>query len=174
VTALSPPVQRVVAVLLLVLLLAGATTLLVVPLTGAVTDALARLADSRFNASRLAVLSAQAVPRLPRLPTGLTFRTTTITQAQEQLLGKIRTAADDAKATLEVPQSLPQDPRDPLVITVHIRARGDEAAIAKLINNLEDEQPLVRFVEWQLTTAGLPKDMVAFEGNAKGVWEPAR
>jgi hypothetical protein len=174
-TGWSPLTRRALSLTILVFMILGLTNLVILPVIGSVSEAVAALQDSRFRLARLEAIEARPtiVPGQP-VPIGTVIEAPDRAAASGLLIGAIGAAAAAAKIALDPPTLSPPDGSDPKKLGVGIGVTGSGVAVLSFVNALEKGQPLVRFRTWRFVAADGPPRSVRFEGNAVAVWSGSR
>ena len=146
---LSPLVRRLLAATILLLAIAGAIGLVIVPLATLAVSTHDALADSRFRKDRLERLAEQPEPRGgATVPQGLLIEAVNSDQAMALFSARINMVA--AARQLAVERIVPQPTATPGRLELSVLLSGPPESVLALVTDLERGPPAIRMTRWSI------------------------
>lgn len=164
-TSLSPMVQRVVAIGLVLLSVLLIIEWCVLPLTQMTATALDNLNDARFEKARVDALAAQPEPEpMPVLDASLLIAPLEGTDSFQQLSNIITASAQSAGVnTINVQPSITEETR---TLNANVILEGPVNGIQQTLSTLEQSTPIIRFSSWQFEALTEQPGTIRFSGQA--------
>lgn len=171
----SPFTRRVVALGILLFVTLGAINIVIMPVSGWLTNTLEELSDGRFRLARLRAIEARPpLPDAPPVPQSLYLTAPDRDAAAAAMIGSVGAAAARTQVSFDQTVALPADPSGTKLVSVGLAGTGAEEAVLLFVNELERGPPVMRLRTWRLTSAEGQPRQVRIEAIAVAVWSVSR
>lgn len=168
---LSPFMRRILAIGILLLFLLCAIEFIVIPINGKIETSRDALADSRYEIIRLqGIIDRPDPPAGKALNPSLLLKAANHEEAQNALQNLLANLA--AQNNIEITTIFATDDK-PLtgLITANISVAGDEISVTNFLTQIENNQILMRMVDWNIEYDEDAPNQVKFSSRLLASWE---
>lgn len=170
----SPLSRRILAVGILLLAIAAAIVLILLPISGALVTAREHLSDARFRVARIEALASRppADPGRAVPADGLILALDEAAASASFSTMLSATAAQQGVAITSM--AVTRDPGSPKRLQGQLALSGPEVNVIKFIHAIEHGRPLVRFRTWKLASTDGAQKQLTMDGLALVAWDTGR
>lgn len=148
---LSPLMQRISAIVILILLIFLSVILIIMPIIGQMNISLDKLNDTRWQLSKLDSINSQKEPNVGTiLDPSITLAAVNKEEAQTSLQSYLQSMVISNGAQLD--NIILAEREMESLVTIGAKISGSEISVTRLLANIENAQPLLRVKSLEFIT----------------------